>query len=408
MKKRFLSVFLALALCLGLTIPAFAAQKQLPEASFDLPDGVTVSEKTAAFQIRYINSEYPEDGGEIHTYDEQPASEEVTYTALPLATMITIGHMRPGDDLTYAATIRAYSDPDGDGIYDERLFFYDGENYFIIPLTEEGPFTLSNVADPPFYSNGMPASVTSITGFTEGVNGMLTADTDQLCQLFGPNTLIRVTMELRWHYKPAEYPQDYFWFLITGEGSPRTEPVAKPTAPAFTDVPEWCSAAVNWAVENGITNGTGNGMFSPVQDCTHAQILTFLWRAAGEVEIDRELSILVAEPYRKAILWADDMGMIDLPTFDPNASCTRADAVRYISQALLVSDLDGANSFTDVPADAPYAYAVAWAVENGVTNGYANEDGTFSFLPDKVCSRGEIVTFLHRAYVPEARLTASP
>ena len=180
--------------------------------------------------------------------------------------------------------------------------------------------------------------------------------------------------------------------------------VPQPPAPAFTDVPDWCAKAVSWAVDKGVTNGVGDNKFAPGTDCTHAQILTMLWRAAGEAEIDRELSIQVAEPYRKAILWADDMGMIDLPTFDPSASCNRGDAVRYISQALLVSELDGANDFTDVPADAPCAYAVAWAVKNGITNGYANEDGASSFLPDKVCSRGEIVTLLHRAYVPSARL----
>ena len=169
-------------------------------------------------------------------------------------------------------------------------------------------------------------------------------------------------------------------------------------------MPDWCADAVSWAVDKGVTNGVGDNKFDPGTDCTHAHILTMLWRAAGEVEVGGELPILVAEPYRKAILWADDMGMIDLPTFDPNASCNRGDAVRYISQALLVSELDGANGFTDVPADAPYAYAVAWAVKSGVTNGYANEDGTSSFLPDKVCSRGEIVTLLYRGFGPGSNL----
>lgn len=206
----------------------------------------------------------------------------------------------------------------------------------------------------------------------------------------------------------ADLFTDGYLPLSAGDYSPANDvaPAPKPAAPAFTDVPDWCAAAVEWAVDKGVTNGVGDNKFDPGTDCTHAQILTMLWRAAGKEEIDRELSIQVAEPYRKAILWADDMGMINLPTFDPNASCSRGDAVRYISQALLVSELDGTNGFTDVPADAPYAYAVAWAVKNGVANGYDNGDGTSSFLPDKVCSRAEIATLLHRAYVPSARLNA--
>ena len=100
---------------------------------------------------------------------------------------------------------------------------------------------------------------------------------------------------------------------------------------------------------------------------------------------------------------ANDMGMIDPGTFDPAKPCTRSQAVKFIWAAFLTPEAPE-SGFTDVPAGADYAGAVSWAVANGITNG----DGSDTiFSPDKVCTRAQIVTFLHRAYVPEARLTAN-
>lgn len=160
-------------------------------------------------------------------------------------------------------------------------------------------------------------------------------------------------------------------------------------APSFTDVPagEWYADPVAWAVDKGITNGTSTTTFSPTQNCTQAQILTFLYRAArGEGEP-------TAADMDKAISWAREKGMID-NSFDGNKPCTRSTAVSYIWQAFNKPTAK-ASSFKDVDANAAYAKAVDWAVEKGITKGDGSES---TFAPDKVCTRGHIVTFLYRAY----------
>ncbi len=179
----------------------------------------------------------------------------------------------------------------------------------------------------------------------------------------------------------------------------RAQPDPGPVSvPSFTDVPagQFYTAAVNWAVAGKITNGTSDTTFSPGQDCTQVQILTFLYRAAqgeGHAADDTDMDA--------AVEWAKQKGMID-GAFERTKPCTRATAVSYIWQALGRAPAK-ASGFTDVPAGADYAAAVDWALANGVTNG--TTDTTFG--PGEVCSRGQIVTFLHRAYVESARLSVN-
>lgn len=183
--------------------------------------------------------------------------------------------------------------------------------------------------------------------------------------------------------------------------TPYTPDATPPTpAPEFTDTPDWCKAEAQWAAQKGITNGYGSEtVFAPGRDCTQAEILTFLWRAANKPTEGVKTpvaNVKESDYFYQAVMWANDMGMIDPGTFDPSKPCTRSQAVRYISQAFAVPYLSPVDSgFTDVPADADYAYAVAWAVEKGITKGDGSED---TFAPDKVCSRGHIVCFLYRAY----------
>ena len=174
-------------------------------------------------------------------------------------------------------------------------------------------------------------------------------------------------------------------------------PNSNPPAPAFADVPagEYYAKPVAWAVQSGITNGTSDTTFSPDEECRQAQILTFLYRAA------RGQGTAEADDMDKAVSWARERGMID-DSFDGAQPCTRATAVSYIWQAFDRPEAEQ-SSFTDVDAQAGYAGAVSWAVAVGITNG---DGGETVFSPDRVCSRGQIVTFLHRAYVEEARLTA--
>ena len=170
----------------------------------------------------------------------------------------------------------------------------------------------------------------------------------------------------------------------------------------FIDVPDWCAREADWAVENGITKGTNSSgtTFSPDNTCTDNEILTFLWRAAGEPDASSPSPFTVQSYYQDAVDWAYEQGMIDI-SYVPNAPCTRASAVNYIWQAL-GSELPNiaGSRFIDVPANADYTDAVFWAVENGITKG-TNSSGT-TFSPDKTCSRGEIITFLYRAYASEA------
>lgn len=169
----------------------------------------------------------------------------------------------------------------------------------------------------------------------------------------------------------------------------------------FYDVPNnaYFYEAVKWAVENGITTGVGNDLFAPEQPCTRAQIVTFLWRAAGSPEpkaMSSFADVSTDAYYAKAVAWAVENGITTGTgdgKFSPDATCTRAQSVTFLFRAI-GKLVDSKAEFSDVLTDSYYANAVAWAVENGVTNGIG--DGLFG--PDNSCTRAQIVTFLFRAY----------
>ena len=170
----------------------------------------------------------------------------------------------------------------------------------------------------------------------------------------------------------------------------------------FYDVPNnaYFYEAVKWAVENGITTGVGNDLFAPEQPCTRAQIVTFLWRAAGSPEPKGAASgmsdVVSGGYYEKAVAWAIENGITTgttTSTFSPDATCTRAQAVTFLARALKAKAASAAE-FSDVPTDSYFADAVAWAAANGVTEGI----GGGLFGSDNDCTRGQIVTFLYRAY----------
>ena len=154
-------------------------------------------------------------------------------------------------------------------------------------------------------------------------------------------------------------------------------------------------SGILYAVEESITNGTTARTFSPYAICTHAQILTFLWRASGSPAptVDNPFPDIESNAYYyQAALWGYEKGLIDA-AFDPYAYCTRLQAVTYMWK------LSGAPSaykdglaFTDVPDDPDALNAIAWAIEQSVTNG--TTETTFS--PDKRCTRAQIVTFIYR------------
>lgn len=171
-------------------------------------------------------------------------------------------------------------------------------------------------------------------------------------------------------------------------------------AAGFSDVKtsDWFYDAVNWAVDQGITSGTGNNAFSPNQTCNNAQILTFLWRAAGKPSASGSnpfRNVSSSDYYYTPVLWASEKGLISGSSFDAEASCTRAMAVTYIWKAKDMPFSMAPASFNDVPVEQmELSMPVAWAVENGITSGTGNN----TFSPNKTCTRAEIVTFLLRAY----------
>ena len=181
------------------------------------------------------------------------------------------------------------------------------------------------------------------------------------------------------------------------------EKKAEPIAPEklFADVfaEGYYYEAVKWASENGVTGGIGENLFGANLPCTRAQIVTFLWRAAGSPEpkgMSGFADVSADAYYAKAVAWAVEEGIVSgtsATTFNPDAVCTRAQSVAFLYRAF-GEKVNKAAGFSDVSADAYYADAVAWAVENGVASGI----GGGLFAPDQDCARGQIVAFLYRAY----------
>ena len=172
----------------------------------------------------------------------------------------------------------------------------------------------------------------------------------------------------------------------------------------FTDMPpkgDWAHDAIDWAVVTGITNGTGATTFSPNQGCTRGQVVTFLWRAAGSPEPSKTdnpfKDVKEGAFYYKAVLWAVENGITNgtgATTFSPNETCTRAQIVTFLWRYKGSPEpKNNVSPFTDVTGG--YYKAVLWAVENKVTNGTSAD----KFDPSDTCTRAQIVTFLYRDMV---------
>jgi len=179
----------------------------------------------------------------------------------------------------------------------------------------------------------------------------------------------------------------------------KAEPIVPEKLFADVSAEEYYYEAVKWASENGVTGGIGENLFGANLPCTRAQIVTFLWRAAGSPEpkgMSGFVDVSADAYYAKAVAWAVEEGIVSgtsATTFNPDAVCTRAQSVAFLYRAF-GEKVNKAAGFSDVSADAYYADAVAWAVENGVASGI----GGGLFAPDQDCARGQIVAFLYRAY----------
>ena len=194
-------------------------------------------------------------------------------------------------------------------------------------------------------------------------------------------------------------------YTFTMPGSKVTvsaEFIEEQAASIFADVPAdaYYAKAVEWAVKKGITNGKANGLFGSNDPCTRGQIVTFLWRAAGSpapkgtVKVPSD--VLPGSYCYDAVAWALENGITNGladGTFGVNNTCTRGQSVTFLYRAMGTAPTT-VNGFTDVESNAFCAEAVAWAVENGVTNGTSAS----TFSPNAGCTRAQIVTFLYRAY----------
>ena len=197
-------------------------------------------------------------------------------------------------------------------------------------------------------------------------------------------------------------------YTFTMPGSKVTvtaEFVEEQAASIFADVPAdvYYAKAVEWAVKKGITNGKANGLFGSNDPCTRGQIVTFLWRAAGSPAPKGTAKVpgdvLPGSYCYDAVAWALENGITNGladGTFGVNSTCTRGQSVTFLYRAMGTAPTT-VNGFTDVESNAFCAEAVAWAVENGVTNGTS----ATTFSPSNGCTRAQIVTFLFRAYQGE-------
>ena len=201
--------------------------------------------------------------------------------------------------------------------------------------------------------------------------------------------------------KLTEKNGKYTFTMPTGKVTVKGSFVEEAPVQIFKDVPvdAYYYEAVKWAAEKGITGGVGNGLFAPNQPCTRAQIVTFLWRAAGS-PTPKHMSSFADVPadafYAKAVAWAVENGITGGTgegKFSPNATCTRAQSVTFLYRAAGSPKVSSSAEFGDVATNAYYADAVAWAAKNGITGGI----GGGLFGSDNDCTRAQIVTFLYRS-----------
>lgn len=355
MKKKILSLALALTMCLGLAVPTFAANAD-----------------TSAELYTWISEDYPYVGTDLK-YQARSLNQDYTFGEaenlvntfwlVPTSEYYRVGVYQLAKGEEDEIVIGAYTDHDGDGVYDQRLFYLDLEKseVGVLPIPENGAYQVSDpVKD--------TVNAVEIPGFDKQGNGNYAFSADRLHELFGDNTLI-------FFYSG----QNYLGGVLLSKG-------------AFDDVPGlgWYSDTVAWAADKGIAMGTGDGNFGPGHDCTQLQILTFLSRAAGNTNAaDYDW----VEEQMMIIKWAEEKGMIG-EGFDSEKPCTRAEAINYIWQTFDKPSA-AASSFTDMEGyNEDYIKAVNWASEKGVARG----DGGGKFSPDSICNRAQIMTFLYRAY----------
>ncbi len=362
--KKISAFFLALALCLGLAVPAFAAD----------------TDTSAQFYTWIPAENYPYIGGDFEWQQQELNEDRKSYgepegyhgevSVVPASEDFFVGVLGLTEDEERDILMVAYSDHDNDGIFNLRLFSVDlaKNEVSLLPIPENG--TYSTTA-PTLYT----LHAVQLPGFDKQEDGGYAFTAARLHELFGDNTLISFYMKM-------------------GEGISYLGTVLLSAGP-FDDVPavsvgDYYGESVTWAVGKKITMGVDENNFAPGDDCTQIQILTFLSRAAGNTNAGDYDWATEQTMVKK---WAEDKGMID-GDFDGGKPCTRATAAYYMWCAFNKPTAPS-SSFADMQEYAEgYIKAVNWAKEKGITRGTSET----TFDPGTICNRAQIATFLYRAY----------
>ena len=377
MKRRLIAIASALALSLGLTVPAGAQ---------------FIVETQAQTTIEAVLAEFPDPTPEdmLEIRNRSAGSAPLEYSGGYLLTDPTMGDgvnviLSSAPAQVAILSIPAYS-WETDGASPRDTFVFQVPIGTVISGVDAGAWSLdylgrSTVEGESLYDN---------TYF------------DQVEEYVAIREPMPITIETTDIYEFGFTDSIYGYVYVQGvEDMELIPPVDEPETSVgqFTDVTtqDYFADPVVWAVENGVTAGTGPDTFGPHNTCTTAQIITFLWRAYGSpapTVTAPFLDISGDDYYADAAAWAWEKEMISGDVFGGNAPATRAATMTYL-WTLAGQPNACAAGFSEVPADADYATAVDWAVEEGITAG----TGEDTFSPDSICTRAQIVTFLYKALV---------
>lgn len=358
---------------------------------------------TAKDQSAYIGDKVPELGADSYTVTGLVKGESLTtaLTILPTVRYVDENGQQMEPDMTKAGkTVIRASGAEASG------------NYLIVAFTD-GKLTVSAR---PSSGGGGGSSTPSypVSTPSKGGNGSVSSNAKNAAS--GSTVTITVkpdsgyqleTLAVTDHRGNALKLTDqgngtYTFTMPSGQVDVKATftQTADETSP-FDDVSkdDYYYDAVKWAADSGITGGVGGSLFGSDQSCTRAQIITFLWRAAGSPEPKGAANMTDVPQdayYAKAVAWAMENGITSgtgVDRFSPHAACTRAQGMTFLFRSSKAS-ASGTPAFQDVAADAYYAQAVKWAADNGITSGI----GGGLFDPDNGCTRAQIVTFLWRLY----------
>ena len=336
-------------------------------------------------------------------YSGLVSGESLTPSATPIFTCYETGTTTPVSTSTAAGTYTiTWTNMAG------TTFTGAGSTNYTVTTSPTATLTISN----PSYSGGGSYTPSYTVSVDKTENGTITVSPKSASK--GDTVTITVKPDKGYELemlkaldkdgdalKLTEKNGKYTFKMPSGKVTVKGSFVEEAPVQIFKDVPTdaYYYEAVKWAAEKGITGGVGNGLFAPNQPCTRAQIVTFLWRAAGS-PAPKNMSSFADVPadafYAKAVAWAVENGITGGTgdgKFSPDATCTRAQAVTFLYRAAGSPKVSGSAEFGDVATNAYYADAVAWAAKNGITGGI----GGGLFGSDNNCTRAQIVTFLYRS-----------